>query len=39
MTMKLTNMMIRVPNTRFIRDSHSVILIDSTTITPLWIGN
>jgi hypothetical protein len=31
----LTNMTIRVPNTRFIWDSHSVILLDSTTITPL----
>jgi hypothetical protein len=37
--MKLTNIMIRVFNTRFIRDSHSVILIDSTTITPLKIGS
>jgi hypothetical protein len=35
MTMKLTNMMTRVPNTRFIRDPHSVILLDSITITPL----
>jgi hypothetical protein len=32
---KLTNIIIRVPNTKFIRDSHSVILLDSTTITPL----
>jgi hypothetical protein len=35
MTMKLTNMMVRVDSTRFIRDSHLVILLDSTTITPL----
>jgi hypothetical protein len=33
--MKLTNMTIRVSNTRFIRNSHSVILLDSTTIIPL----
>jgi hypothetical protein len=37
--MKLTNMTIRVPNTRFIRDSHSVIQLDSTTIMPHKIGN
>jgi hypothetical protein len=35
MMMKLTNIMIRVPNTRFIRNSHSIMLIDSTTIIPL----
>jgi hypothetical protein len=33
--MKLTNTTIRVLNTRFISDSHSVILVDSTTITLL----
>jgi hypothetical protein len=33
--MKLTNITIRVPNTRFTRDSHSVILLDSRTIIPL----
>jgi hypothetical protein len=33
--MTLTNMMTRVPNTRFTWDSHSVILLDSTTMTPL----
>jgi hypothetical protein len=37
--MTLTNITIRVPNTRFTWDSHSVILLDSTTITPLQIGN
>jgi hypothetical protein len=35
MMMKLINITIRVSNTRFTRDSHSVILLDSTTITPL----
>jgi hypothetical protein len=39
MTMKLTNMTIRVLNTRFIRDSHLVILLDYMTITPVQIGN
>jgi hypothetical protein len=33
--MKLTNIMIRVLNIRFIRKSHLVILLDSMTITPL----
>jgi hypothetical protein len=33
--MKLTNITIRVSNTRFTRDSHSVILLDSMTIISL----
>jgi hypothetical protein len=37
--MKLTNITIMVLNTRFTWDSHSIILLDSMTITPFQMGS